>query len=115
MSDLDEMWQELARYQSYADRRQFGLAWHRMTTKRTMKAAQNAASWAATRAAGKFGAANSAAGAAFAAAMAKNLTDFAQDMSGSHVVDAAEWTEKGVRWKQLAIGNIRDAIEQEEP
>lgn len=115
MSNLDEMWQELARYQLYADRRKFGLAWHRMTTKRTKEAAQNAADWAATRAAGKLLTADLAARAAFSAAMARSLIDFVEGMAGWHVADADEWIEKGVKWSQIAIENIREAIAQEEP
>ena len=114
MTDLNKMWQELEQYQFHAERQGFGDAWLRMTTKRTKEAAQNAAYWAATRAAGKLLTANLAARAAFSAAMARSLIDFVEGMAGWHVADADEWTEKGVKWSQIAIENIRDAIEKED-
>ena len=52
MTDLNKMWQELERYQPYADRRGFGEAWLRMTTERTQDAA-----WAALAAAAEAAAA----------------------------------------------------------
>lgn len=49
MTDLDEMWQELARYQVYADRHGFGSEWRQMREKLTPEAAWSAA-WAAREA-----------------------------------------------------------------
>ena len=43
MTDLNEMWQELERYQPFADKRGFGEAWKRMCEERTEKAAYAAA------------------------------------------------------------------------
>lgn len=57
MTDLNEMWTELERYQPYAERHGFGDAWLRMTTERTEEAAcaatyaaARATAWAAARA-----------------------------------------------------------------
>lgn len=51
MTDLDEMWRELERYQPYAEKHGFGDAWKRMTTERTQDAA-----FAASAAAAAYGA-----------------------------------------------------------
>lgn len=40
--NLDQMWEELARYQPYAEKRGFGPEWLRMTTDKTSKAALGA-------------------------------------------------------------------------
>ena len=90
MTDLTEMWQELARYQPYADKRGFGEAWKRMTTERTARAARVAA-WVAAEAAARVAARVAARAAASAAASAA-----------------------GAAWVQLAIDCIRKAIEQEQ-
>ena len=88
MNSLEEMWQELERYQPYADKRGFGAEWKQMTTERTEEAAR-----AATYVAWSAGyAMNAAAGEAAARAAA---------------ADAA-W------WSQLAIENIRETILQEQ-
>ena len=73
VTDLNQMWAELSRYQPYADKRGFGEAWKRMTTERTKEAA----------------------------AAAGETARAARD------AEAAAWA-------QLAIENIRKAIEQEQ-
>ena len=95
MTDLTEMWRELERYQPYADKRGFGEAWKRMTTERTPGAAAAAGetAWAARHAASD--AAWTAVAAAWAAGAAGDAT----------------WA---AAWAQLAIENIRAAIEQEQ-
>jgi len=40
---MSGMWQSLARYQPFADRRGFGCEWSRMTAERTAEAARDAA------------------------------------------------------------------------
>ena len=42
MSDLNEMWIELERYQPFAEKHGFGDKWLRMTTERTKEAANAA-------------------------------------------------------------------------
>jgi hypothetical protein len=91
MTDLNEMWTELERYQPYADKRGFGEAWKRMCEERT-----KTASWAAAGAAWDAAYAVKAAEWAYAAAYA----------AGYAVGDAA--------WAQQAIGKIRKAIEKEQ-
>ena len=60
MTNLDEMWAELERYQSYADRKGFGPAWRRMCEKRTAAAAY-AAFTASSNSKGRLGKASKAA------------------------------------------------------
>ena len=48
MSDLDEMWAALERYQPYADKNGHGESWKRMTTEKTAEAAWGAANADAT-------------------------------------------------------------------
>lgn len=95
MTDLTEMWQELARYQPYADKRGFGKAWLRMTTERTEKASCAAAAAAAV-------AAVYVAAAAWGAATAEGAAN------------SAAREEDVSKWSQLAIENIREAIAQEQ-
>ena len=92
MTDLTEMWQELARYQPYADKRGFGDAWKRMCEERTDYAAYVAA-YVASRSnrADRW--------------LAANAAEYAGDVAA----------EADGEWSQLAIKNIREAIEQEEP
>lgn len=85
MTDLNEMWEALAQYQPYADKRGFGDEWRRMTTKRTVSAAVVAldaadAGWA--------------------------------KYSAAYALAAAE--DASVECGQFAIENIREAIEQEQ-
>lgn len=110
MSTLDEMWQELARYQPYTDRHGFGEAWKRMTTERTQDAAFAASAWAA--------AAEAAAatwGPAFAAAAAEAAAWAAAWAAAEFATNAEEAAAEVAEWKGRAIENIRDAIAQEEP
>ena len=87
MSNLNEMWTALERYQPYAEKLGFGDAWRRMCEERTEKSAY-AAAWEAWDAAGAAGAAASAA---------------------ARAAEAARY-----RWSQYAIENIRKAIKQEQ-
>ena len=87
MTDLNEMWQELERYQPFADKRGFGETWKRMTTERTKKAAW--AAWAA------------------AASSARAAAEWAANAASPEWGFPAEWAQR-------AIGKIRDAIEQEQ-
>ena len=102
MTDLTEMWQELARYQPYADKRGFGDAWRRMCEERTRAAAHAAtdAAWTAKLAAEDGAATNAEAEAWLAAEFATNAEEAAAEVA---------------EWKGRAIKNIRDAIAQEEP
>ena len=88
MTDLNEMWQELERYQPFAEKHGFGEAWKRMTTERTEDAAK-----AAMFASVAWDAAAGAAGEAAACA--------------AYAANAAEW-------KKYAITYIRKAIEKEQ-
>ena len=105
MTDLNEMWQELARYQPYADKRGFGDAWRRMCKERAGKAPWSAA-WSAAWSA-RDAAAKTAYAAAWAAAKAADATDA--------MYAALSVTSEPAEWAQHAIGKIREAIEQEEP
>ena len=87
MTDLNEMWQELERYQPFAEKHGFGEAWKRMTTERTEDAARVV--WDAAYSAACYAAARAAAEAAEAA------------------WDAADGA-------QQAIQHISKAIEQEQ-
>ena len=90
MTDLNEMWAELERYQPYADKRGFGDAWKRMCEERTDYAAYVAA-YAASR--------SNRADRWLAADAAEYAGDMAAEVAGE--------------WSQLAIKNIRDAISYE--
>lgn len=100
---LAEMWQELERYQPFADRRGFGEVWRQMTSERTVDAAA-AVVWEKV-----------------------HDEDAVDSVTRWHVMavsaaDAASWavmatghdTEKATRWSQLAIENVRNAIELEQ-
>ena len=91
MSNLNEMWEALAQYQPYADRRGFGNEWRKMTTERTKKAA-----YIATDA---------------AAGQAEDAAAWAADSAGVAVCDAPKAEENSsANWAQRAINFIREAI-----
>ena len=88
MTKLDELWVEVAKYQSIADDKGHGKTWAEMRELKTEKACREA-EYAAEYAAADYAAANTAAFAAKYAAAA----------------DAAEY------WMQEAIKRINEAIE----
>lgn len=78
--NLDQMWEELARYQPYAEKCFFGEQWWRMRTERTEEAAAAAAdavSWS-VKTAVRFGDADGAAMAAVCLGVAMTYFDFAR-------------------------------------
>ena len=89
MTDLNEMWAELERYQPYADKRGFGEAWKQMCQDRTGAAAVMVP-WAAGEPVVAAYAATYAAYAAYAPESVEN------------------------RWAHRAIQHIREAIAQEQ-
>lgn len=104
MTDLNEMWQELERYQPYAEKRGFGAEWLRMCRERTEKAAHVAADAAgdAARAAAWY--------AAWAAEAAVAAARAARDAR-------AEWAAAAAaRDAALSVTSrkIRKAIEKEQ-
>ena len=96
MTDLNEMWTELERYQPYADRRGFGDEWLRMTTERTEEAARVA--WDAAYSAACYATASAAAAA----------------WESPPVTAQRYKLEASPKWAQHAIKYIREAIAQEQ-
>ena len=99
MTDLNEMWAELAKYQPYADKHGFGAEWRRMCEERTESAA-----WAA----------RAAARVAWDAAW--DAAAFAAAMAAAEAAEAAclAFAEKAAEWKKYAITYIHKAIEKEQ-
>jgi hypothetical protein len=91
MTDLNAMWEALARYQLYADADGHGESWRVMCSERTEKAA-----WSASKAAG----AEAEANVAWDAAEAAEAAAYA-----AHVESKAYWSE-------LAIKRIEQAIKE---
>lgn len=108
VTDLNQMWAELERYQPYADKHGFGEAWLRMTTERTEDAADAAAArdveWCLPSAVAWAPARGSAGAAADAASRAAYLAADA----------AADAAAHAAKWAQRAIDRIRKAIEKEQ-
>jgi len=92
MTDLNEMWEELARYQSYADKRGFGAEWKQMCEERTEKTAR------------------AAKGAALAH-LPQTAMEVAVAAHAAEMATVVPWVKQ--EWAEYAISHIRDAIEHE--
>jgi hypothetical protein len=113
MSDLDEMWQELARYQPYADRRGLGDSWRRMCEERTEKAAADVASVQMKKAVVPGLAAGPVLASTWDASVCAACAAASSALKND--VKRAEWAAaEAAVWKERAIENVRNAIEQEE-
>ena len=114
MTDLNKMWEALARYQPYADADGHGESWRVMCERRTeyaAYAAAMAAAWDATRAA-----ADAAAGAkeaAWAVAWAERAAARAKEAEAERAAKAAaEAAAVAAYWSDLAIERINQAIKE---
>ena len=105
MTDLNAMWEALARYQPYADADGHGESWRVMCEQRTAYAA-----WAAEAAA--YAAASRASRAAAWAAADAAAADAAAAAKAEWAAWAAEAAADAAYWSDLAIKHIEQAIKE---
>ena len=114
MTDLNPMWDALARYQPYADKDGHGESWRKMCSERTEAAADVA--WvgavAVAEAAGAAAQAVAVAEAAGAAAQAADAADAADAAAWLAAAERAEEAARAAYWSDIAIERIETAIKE---
>lgn len=92
MTDLNEMWEALAQYQPYAEKRGFGAEWRTMCKERTEKAARAAKEAARAR-------------------LPQTAAEVAVAAHAAEMATVVPWVKQ--EWAEWAVSHIRDAISYE--